>query len=396
MSGAGTRVRSMGEGIVVSVLVLAVGSFSMIGASANAPLLQSSLGLSAVGVGAIASVGYLGAMLSARPAGRATDRLGPGVVIAVGLGLVAAGDGLALAAASAAVFYAGILVLGVGYGVINPPTTVLSNPSAARRRGLVMSLKQSGVPLGGMVAGAVVPTVGLAYGWEAAFGLALALCLTVAGFVLLRGGYRPRPMVTSGPLVRGGRRLRLPQGYLYGLLIAGVQVSIFAFTAVYLVEARELSNARAGLGVSVLLVGGVIGRLGWGWLSDVHSHRRVQVLQAVAALGAASVVALLYCPEALLPVILLTVGMTSVGWNGVYIATVAESADPAMIGAASGMALTLINLGAIVIPLLTGVIVSVSGGWAAGLIWLAALSLIAALIAMTFSSAAVVRPLTPL
>lgn len=378
--------RTMREGIVISVLVLAVGSFSMIGASANAPLLRSSLGLSAVGVGAIASVAYLGAMSSARPAGRVTDQLGPGKVIAGGLGMIALGDGIALSAVNAFIFYLGILVLGVGYGVINPPTTVLSNPSGARRRGLVMSVKQSGVPLGGMVAGAVVPTVGLTFGWRAAFALALGLCGALAAFVLLRGGYEARPMTPGGRLKRGGRRLRLPHGYLYGLMIAGVQVSIFAFTAVYLVEARGLSNARAGLGVSVLLVGGVAGRLAWGWLSDVHSHRRVQVLQAVAALGAVAIIALLLSPEAWLPLVLVAVGMTSVGWNGVYIAAVAESADPAMIGSASGTALTLINLGAIVVPLLTGVIVSVSGGWVAGLLWMALLSLAAAVVAVAFST----------
>jgi sugar phosphate permease len=57
-------------------------------------------------------------------------------------------------------------------------------------------------------------------------------------------------------------------------MIAGVLVSIFAFTAVYLVDVRDLSTSSAGLGVSTLLVGGVLGRLFWGWLSDLFpSHR---------------------------------------------------------------------------------------------------------------------------
>jgi len=381
--------RSIREGIVLSVVVLAVGSFSVIGASANAPLLRESLGLSAVGVGAIASVAYLGAMLSASPAGRLTDRHGPSRIIVTGLGLLALGDFIALLAPHPIVFYCGILVLGLGYGAINPPTTVVSNPPNPQRRGLVLSVKQSGVPIGGVVAGAVLPSVGLEWGWRAAFALGLVLCAVLAMTVLLRGGYRAQPLTGSAAArARSARRLRLPQGYAYGLLIAGVQVSIFAFTAVYLVEARGLSNERAGLGVSTLLMGGVIGRLFWGWLSDSRPTLRLPVLQATAFLGALSILSLLLVPDWALIGALIAVGTTSVGWNGVYIAAVAEACLPHRIGAATGVSLTLINLGAIVVPLIIGVVVHVSGSWTVGLTVLVVLSMAAGVVALVFTESA--------
>ena len=370
----------------MSVLVLAVGSFSVIGASANAPLLSSALGLSEVGIGAIASVAYVGAMSSARVSGRITDRRGPAVVIIAGLVLMALGDGIALSAFHASVLYLGIVVVGLGYGAINPSTTVVSNPRSAKRRGLVMSIKQSGVPRGGVAAGALVPTVGLAFGWRAAFALALTLCLGLALFVWVRGGYRAQPLALGvKPRARSGRKLALPWGYSFGLLIAGVQVSMFAFTAVYLVDARGMSIARAGLGVSILLVGGVAGRLFWGWLSDVFFHRRLLVLQAAALLGAVSIVSLVVAPEALVPLALVAIGVSSVGWNGVYIAAVAEAVEPHRMGAVTGTSLALINFGAIVTPLLIGVLVNLSGSWSVGLLTLAALSVAASIVALVFS-----------
>ena len=370
----------------MSVLVLAVGSFSVIGASANAPLLSSALGLSEVGIGAIASVAYVGAMSSARVSGRITDRRGPAVVIIAGLVLMALGDGIALSAFHASVLYLGIVVVGLGYGAINPSTTVVSNPRSAKRRGLVMSIKQSGVPLGGVAAGALVPTVGLAFGWRAAFALALTLCLGLALFVWVRGGYRAQPLSLGvKPRARSGRKLALPWGYSFGLLIAGVQVSMFAFTAVYLVDARGMSIARAGLGVSILLVGGVAGRLFWGWLSDVFFHRRLLVLQGAALLGAVSIVSLVVAPEALVPLALVAIGVSSVGWNGVYIAAVAEAVEPHRMGAVTGTSLALINFGAIVTPLLIGVLVNLSGSWSVGLLTLAALSVAASIVALVFS-----------
>ena len=278
----------MGEGIAVSVVVLAVGSFTVIGASAMAPLISEALGLTEVGIGAIASVAYLGALLTAPLAGRVTDRSGPARVIILGLLALALGNLLAGLAWHALVLYVGILVAGFGYGAVNPATTVLSNPATARRRALVMSVKQAGVPAGGIVAGAVLPVLGVAFGWRWAFALSMLVCLVVALLVSLRGGYVAQRTQRSSRTHTTGRHLRLPLGYVFGMVIAGVQVSIFAFTAVYLVDARGFSASGAGLGVSTLLIGGVFGRLFWGWLSDLFPHHRLRVLEGIGILGAVS------------------------------------------------------------------------------------------------------------
>ncbi len=373
--------RSIGEGIAVSTLVLAVGSFTVIGASAIAPLISVALGLSEVGVGAIASVAYLGALLTAPISGLVTDRTGPARVILVGLLALAAGNLLAGLAWHTAAFYIGIMVAGFGYGAINPATTVLANPATARRRALVMGVKQAGVPAGGMVAGAVLPVLGQAFGWRWAFALSMFVCLGVASVVAARGGYVVRRAQPTSAPHRPGRRLRLPLGYAFGLMIAGVQVSIFAFTAVYLVDVRGFSTVSAGLGVSTLLLGGVVGRLFWGWLSDLFSRHRLLVLEGVGLLGAVFLTCLVVAPDALVPLTLVCLGVCSVGWNGVYIAVIAESTERHRVGRSTGMSLALINAGAIAFPLAVGALVNWTSSWTVGLLVLAGLSLLASVIA---------------
>ena len=377
--------RSMTEGIVLSVLVLSVGSFTIIGASANAPLISIALHLTPVGVGAIASVAYLGALVTSRIAGHWTDRSGPATVIVVGLLALALGNAVAGLAWHAAIFYVGIAIAGLGYGSVNPATTVLSNPATARRRGLVMSIKQSGVPLGGIIAGAVLPAVALEWGWRWAFAVSMAACLPLAAFIAIRRGYRAQPPDHSAPVHLAARQLRLPLGYLFGLLIAGVQVSVFAFTAVYLVDVRGFSTSSAGLGVSVLLIGGVVGRLFWGWLSDLFPRQRLLVLQGIGILGAALLTCLIVVPDSLVMATLVALGVCSVGWNGVYIAVVAESTELHRVGASTGASLALINLGAISFPLLVGFLIHLTSSWVVGLLTLAGLSLGATVVAVVSS-----------
>jgi MFS family permease len=371
--------RSTAEGVAFSVVILMVGSFTVIGASANAPAISEALGLTPVGVGAIASIAYLGALSTSGYAGRLTDARGPVPVIAAGLFLLAAGNAVAGLSPTAWIFYVGIYVCGLGYGAVNPATTVMSNPPDARRRALLMSIKQSGVPMGGILAGMVLPAVALAVGWRSAFVVSLGVCLPILVLLVLRRrsdiafsteGMDPHAI---------SRRLRLPSGYLFGLLIAGVQVSIFAFTAVYLVEVRGSSPTDAGLGVSILLVGGVVGRLSWGWLSDAVMAHRITLLQVIAGLGAVALVALIVVPDALVLPVLVALGLCSVGWNGVYIAVIAESTAGDGVGSSTGSALSLINLGAIIVPLLVGWLVHLAGGWRAGLMTLAATSVLAML-----------------
>ncbi|WP_299365737.1 MFS transporter, partial [uncultured Paracoccus sp.] len=70
---------------------------------------------------------------------------------------------------------------GLGYGPITPSSShLLARTTPPHRMGLTFSLKQTGVPLGGAMAGILVPPVVAGWGWQAALMMVSALCVGMA------------------------------------------------------------------------------------------------------------------------------------------------------------------------------------------------------------------------
>src|ERR1700722_10900816 len=72
------------------------------------------------------------------------------------------------------------LILGLGYGPVTPASShILVRQSPVGRRALIFSIKQTGVPLGGVLAGIIVPILVLSLGWRAS-----ALAVGAAGLAV--------------------------------------------------------------------------------------------------------------------------------------------------------------------------------------------------------------------
>ncbi|MBW4046415.1 MAG: MFS transporter [Proteobacteria bacterium] len=272
---------------LVSMVALAVPAIAPAVAAATA------LPLSAVGVfsGAL----YVGAMLSAINVGGPVVRYGAVRVAQFCLGLSACGLGL-VATGRVALLLPGALLIGIGYGSATPASSHLfADEVAPRWRGLVFSIKQTGVPLGGMLAGALLPGAAQRMGWQGALPLLALACLVCSALLqpvrerfdarrkpahrlALGGSLRTLRMVWRHPAVR--------ELAISTVFFAAMQASMATYLVAQAHAGAGLTPIRAGLLLATAQAAGVLGRIAWGWASD-HWVRpsRMLALLAVAMGG---------------------------------------------------------------------------------------------------------------
>ena len=161
--------------LFTTLSIQALVSMAVLTPPVMAPVVAQALGVSAAYTGLYVALVYAGAMVASLAAGAAVARFGAIRVSQAGLLLCAAGL-LLCTVPSVWAFAAGGVLIGVGYGPITPASSwLLALTTPAHRMSLVFSVKQTGVPLGGMLAGALVPTLMLGVGWQGAlFAVAAA------------------------------------------------------------------------------------------------------------------------------------------------------------------------------------------------------------------------------
>ncbi len=372
--------------LLASSLVQTVASFGNQMISPLAPFLVQDLGLARKDVGLLVTAAYLGGVLVLVVAGSLSDRFGVRALFLVGMTLA----GIPLALASVAPTFLWLLVpmvlYGVGNGFALPPTTrAIVEWFPTRRRGVAMGIKQTGVALAGMICGLIVPPLGEAVGWR---GTTLVLgVLTVVAGIISWVLYRERPDDPSaGPrparpglsTVIRNRSLLLLSGVTF--LYAGVQLSLAGFMVLFLTEKVGMSIVEAGAMLALAQAGGIVGRIGWGVVSDVLFGGRRKIVMAIFSVMAAvsSVVLAMTGPEtprAVLLITLVVAGVSAIGWNGINMLFVAEIAGRQASATAAGLNLTCSYLGIMVGPPIFGYLVDMTGSYATAFLVGAAASL---------------------
>jgi sugar phosphate permease len=360
--------------LFASSLVQTVASFGNQMISPLAPFLVQDLHIARTDVGLLLTAAYLGGVLVLVVAGSLSDRFGVRALFLIGMVLA----GLPLVLGSAVPSYLWLLLpmvlYGIGNGFALPPTTrAIVEWFPTRRRGLAMGVKQTGVALAGMICGLLVPTLGQAVGWR---GTILVLgALTVASGIVSWLLYRERPEDPDAPAraarpglstVIRNRNLLLLSGVTF--LYAGVQLSIAGFMVLFLTEKVGLSIAEAGAMLALAQAGGIVGRIGWGLVSDVLFGGRRKIVMAIFSVMAAvsSIVLATTGPETPRIVLLVTLavaGVSAIGWNGINMLFVAEIAGRQASATAAGLNLTCSYLGIMVGPPLFGYLVDLTGSY---------------------------------
>ncbi len=380
--------------LTVTLVVQAMVSMVAVTVPVLAPSAAPDIGVSSTSVGLYVSIMYIGSMMSSLCCGDFILRYG--ALRLSQICLVLCGVGLMLTAlASLPAMIVSAFVIGIGYGPVTPSSShILVRTTPARMMSFVFSLKQTGVPLGGVMAGAVVPVLVLSAGWRnAAVGIgvfAIVLALLIQPLRAQLDGDRQESRAISvraafSPLLLVISHAPLRYLSIISFLYAGMQLCLFTYLVIYLTRDIGMAFIAAGLTLSAAQMSGTIARIVWGILADRYVNPRLLLglLGIGMALGAVvtAVISSHWSTAAVVAAVIFF-GATAIGWNGVYLAEAARLAPKGQVGAATGGTLCFTFLGVVLGPSMFAAVASSTSSYPLGFIFFAVLTFVGGILAM--------------
>jgi len=334
--------------VALTLAVQTMVSMSTVAIPVFMPVAAGELRVPPSYVGIIVSLIYLGATVSAPVSGYFIDRFGPIGVSQICLVLCALGLG-AMSLASIPLLIAGALIMGIGYGPVTPASShVLVRTTPLSMMSVVFSIKQTGVPLGGALAGAMVPYLVLFWGWKmSALGvgaLGLMLSFLLQPYRKQFDSERSNLSRLSWKNIIDPVKMTIFHPELRQIVIASffysmMQLCLISFIVTYLIEDVGMTLIPAGILLSTAQASGIVGRILWGALADRCVKPRLMLGVLGMAMAAGSLSTAFFStqwPYLAMLIVCALFGAAAVGWNGVYLAEVARVAKPEHTGMATG------------------------------------------------------------
>jgi len=380
-------VRDVWFSTAITLAIQALASLVIFTPPVLAPVAGMEVGVAASAVGVATALIYISSTFAALMSGGVIGRFGPMRVSQLSLILCAGGIAL-MVSANAWLIGVGALIIGLGYGPVTPSSSaILAERVPPNLRAFIFSLKQTGVPIGGAIAGAMIPALMLSLGWKAAALATSAMCVALA--ILIQPWRRAVDAGSRAPdtraklglratmqLVLSHRRLR--EMALASLTYSGMQMCLGSFMVVFLHDRVGFGVGSAGAVLAAAMIAGIVGRIVWGVVADrlIKPRTLLGLLGCAMSLAAFAVAAITSSwPLALVFAVSVVYGGTAVGWNGVYLAEVARIAPPGQAAAATGASLAMTYFGVVALPLMFWAIVHFTGSYAVAFAAVGALTL---------------------
>jgi MFS family permease len=359
-----------------------------------APELTAAAGVAPQNIGILAGIVAGGTMWFLMGGSLLLAYFGPVRLLQLGA-LVGAVATIAIITANWWILLIASFAIGVGYGPSPPAgSEILTRAAPQGRRALIMSIKQSGVPLGGAIAGLLLPPIAVWAGWR--ISLLVAAALAIASAVAVqpwRASLDTNRDVTRQPTVGNlfsPANLKAPfvvfreiPGILpmtfAGFCFACVQGCVLAFFVTQLTTEIGFSLTVAGAAFSAMQLSGTFARVVMGWLADRLGGPRALILLAVTSSAMVFVLSRISPAWSSWMVMLvgLVVGTTSTSWNGVYLAEVARLAPPGRVGDATSGSTFFTFSGYLLAPILFALAIPFVGSYGACFFVLALVALLA-------------------
>ncbi|RVD65106.1 MULTISPECIES: MFS transporter [unclassified Mesorhizobium] len=386
----GHRWKVLGIGVAANAAFSA--TFS--GIPATAVVLRQGYHLGNAELGLALGLLGLGVALSELPWGLLTDRWGDRRVLLIGLGATAvwllamamlvvptkAGiPGVTLLSAS-------LLITGLLGGSVNGSSgRAIMGWFRENERGFAMSIRQTAVPLGGGLGALVLPSLALAFGFGAVFGV-LAGASALSALFAWRWLHEP-PTAGEGHLASaavGPAPLRNRDVWRIATaigLLCFPQVAVLTFASVFLHDFVGLGTAAISASLAAVQIGAMVMRIWSGRFTDRHGNRRqfLRLCSAFSALAFAMLwLLVLFGPTvpggqliwlAVLPVVLIVAGISVSAWHGVAYTELATLAGASHVGTALSLANTFVFVGFFLVPVAIPGLLHL---WSWSGVWLAA------------------------
>jgi MFS family permease len=343
-------------------------SIAMTTPSVLAPIAAPELGFAPQSIGVLVSVMYMAAIGSGLIGGHYVRQFGALRLSQVAMLLLV--FGLLLASTTNATVIPILLLIatlsiGIGYGLTNPTSAqVLSQHASERHRGLIFSIKQTGVPIGVALAGLLIP---IFLGWFSWRGAVVAVSAVIACELFFLAVYRKQfdhglqsvKLNWATLLVRPLKRV-LSDPPLRSLAIcsgcySGMQVCFLTFLVSDLKLERGFSLAAAAGVLATAQITSIIARPFWGVIADRYVAPRR--LLGLLGLGMAAMLAIfgtlsLHASHFFVLASSMLVAATVVGWNGVFFAGIAQQVSSKEIAMVIGGTQLITFGGAMISPLI--------------------------------------------
>lgn len=349
-------------GTLLAVMTLAhtVASFCNLSIPPLSPFLRDELQLTHAQVGMLMSFFYIGVVSASILFGWISDLLGVRWALILGLGI----QGVFMTG------FAWIHTFSLGDLLVPFRHRVQQRESCNDQRGhemvppqgraTAMGVKQTGIPLGGILAASTLPGLALAFGWRTAIILVGVVTLIFI-FVIRIGMPLAPPLQEQRSAMRWDQLRKVLSNRpilalsLMGIFLAGTQLSIVTHLVLFLKSKFLFSSVLAGIYLAVAQVGGTAGRIGWGLVSDfLAKGKRKEILVLIGIIAVAQLFLLSRIEPgisgSLLFLIIGLLGCTTIGFHGVFIGFMGELAHRDLVGLTVGFSLTIQFMGIILFP----------------------------------------------
>lgn len=359
----------------------ALGSLHSISVLALAPIIRPELDLSFAQFGLLMTAYSTGQVTGAIPSGMLVDRVGVGRALIASHFILALGGAILYAATGFAMALFALLMMGWGYSIMNPGTArgVLEwFPQS--RRATAMGVKQTGVPIGGVVAAGTL-AVAVWIDWRDI--MLIISVATMVGGVLCFYLVEPRPQAeTAGApkkssVFSGIVKLAKDRNFLMLASSCGIfnvgQYNFFTYLTLFMREAALASQETASVVLGVAQAASAFGRIGWGYIADTMFQGRRKTLSLLICTSGAIFLALMALVGPSWGVVIgmalaIGLGMTIASYASVLQTVAVESVPRSQAGSAVGGLMIGLSLGAMAGPPLFGAVIDFTGQFADG--WL--------------------------